>query len=99
MTQGELSLYIIKLVLGGMAAFLAILLWSKTRDAAWMSLVAGAVVSYAGIVYSMLEDMGITFVKDVLVLGMPLTKIIFAVLPSVFFILSFILMLLRHREK
>lgn len=99
MTQGELLLYIIKLVLGGMAAFLAILLWSKTRDAAWMSLVAGAVVSYAGVVYSMLEDMGITFVKDVFVFGMPLTKLIFAVLPSVFFILAFMLMLLRHREK
>lgn len=99
MDQGELLLYIIKLVLGGVASFFAILLWSKTRDAAWMSLVAGAVVSYAGVIYSMLEDMGIAFSKDLHIFGMPLTKLVFAVLPSVFFILAFVLMLLRNREK
>ena len=38
--------YIVKLVLGGLLAFLAIMLWSKTRDPAWMALVAGAITGY-----------------------------------------------------
>ena len=36
----QLLLFIIKLVLGGIAAFLAIFVMSKTRDASWMFLVA-----------------------------------------------------------
>jgi len=92
-----LVLYIIKLVLGGIAAFLAILLWSKTRDAAWMSLVAGVVTSYAGIVYSMLVDLGIVVRTGMLVFGIPIATLLFTVIPTLFYILAFILMLLRNR--
>ena len=47
MTQGDMVLSIVKLVLGGISAFCAIMLWSKTRDAAWMSLAAGVVTETA----------------------------------------------------
>jgi len=97
MNESMLVLYIIKLVLGGIAAFLAILLWSKTRDAAWMSLVAGVVTSYAGIVYSMLVDLGIVVRTGMLVFGIPIAKLLFTVIPTLFYILAFILMLLRNR--
>jgi len=97
MNESMLVLYIIKLVLGGIAAFLAILLWSKTRDAAWMSLVAGVVTSYAGIVYSMLVDLGIVVRTGMLVFGIPIATLLFTVIPTLFYILAFILMLLRNR--
>ncbi len=97
MVQSELLLFIVKLVLGGITAFLAIMLWSKTRDAAWMSLVAGAVTSYAGIVYDMMVRLGIIIPGGVSVAGIPLATLLFTVIPSCFFILAFILMLVRSR--
>ena len=97
MAQSTLVLYIIKLSLGGIAAFLAILLWSKTRDAAWMSLVAGVVTSYAGIVYNMLVDLGIVLSGGPLVFGIPLATLLFTCIPTLFYILAFVLMLIRNK--
>lgn len=97
MMEAEIIFYIIKLVLSGIAAFLAILLWSRTRDSAWMSLVAGAVTGYAGIVYEMLVKIGITGSGGAEVAGIPLASLLFAVVPSVFFIIAFILMIIRTR--
>ena len=97
MVQSEIVFYIIRLVLGGIAAFLAIMLWSRTRDAAWMSLVAGAITGYAGIVYEMLIKLGIASASSLMIGGISLSTLLFAVVPTLFFILAFILMLLRTR--
>jgi|WetSurMetagenome_2_1015567.scaffolds.fasta_scaffold99188_3 hypothetical protein len=97
MVQPQLILFIVKLVFGGITAFLAIMLWSKTRDAAWMALVAGAVTSYAGIVYDMMIQLGIIVPDGVAIKGIPLATLLFTVIPSCFFILAFILMLIRSR--
>ena len=98
MPSSEILMFIIKLVLGGVAAFLAILLWSKTRDIAWMSLVAGTVTSYAGIVYEMMDSFGIFTSKGIEVYGIPLVELFFAVIPTFFYILAFIMMLARTRK-
>ncbi len=97
MTDPQIILYIIKLVLGGIAAFLAIMLWSRTRDASWMSLVAGAVTGYAGIVYELFVRLGVILESRVEFYGIPLSSLLFTVIPSLFFILAFILMLLRTK--
>ncbi len=97
MIAPSLSLYILRLVLGGIAAFFAILLWSKTRDAAWMSLVAGVVTNYAGLVYSLLVDFGIVLEGSIKILGIPLISLCFTVIPYIFFILAFILFLIRNK--
>ncbi|MCR5725133.1 MAG: hypothetical protein K6G80_08625 [Treponema sp.] len=97
MTQQEITLFIIKLALSGVAAFLAIALWSKTREAAWMSMVAGAVTGYASMVYDLLLRLGFLHTDGVQVAGIPLVTLLFTVVPSFFFILAFILMLLRKQ--
>jgi len=97
MQQPQIVLYGIKLVLGGIAAFFAIMLWSKTRDPAWMSLVAGAITSYAGIVFDMMVDLGIIVPGGVQINGIPLAILLFTIIPPLFFILAFILMLVRSR--
>lgn len=97
MIQPEVIFYIIKLVLSGVAAFLAIMLWSRTRDAAWMSLVAGAVTGYAGIVYELLQKIGIAGASGLSVAGIPLASLLFAVIPSLFYIFAFILMIFRTK--
>ncbi len=97
MTQSEIIFYIIKLVLSGFAAFLAILLWSRIRDTAWMSLVAGVVTGYAGIVYEMLVKIGLIGEAGVSLAGIPLASLLFGIIPVIFVILAFILMIHRTR--
>lgn len=95
MPQSELILYIIKLVLGGLAAFTAILLWSKTGEASWMSIIAAIVINYGGTVYDLLVEMGILSVDKLKIGSLPLTSLIFTVLPPLFFILGFSIMISR----
>jgi len=96
MQQTEITLGIIKLVAGGITAFLAIMLWSKTRDISWMSLVAGFITTYAGMVYELMIDLHIITAAGPVVWGLPLSTLLFTIVPFVFFILAFILMLIRR---
>ena len=95
MVDSQLIFFIIKLALGGLTAFFAILLWSKTGDAAWMSLIAAIVINYAGVVYAMLIQLGILAEGKLLIYGLPLTSLLFTIVPQVFVILSLILMIVR----
>ena len=61
MPHSELILYIVKLILGGMAAFSAILLWNRTGESSWMCIIAGMVISYAGTVLSKWEFFPLMF--------------------------------------
>ncbi|MDR2796298.1 MAG: hypothetical protein LBB47_06285, partial [Spirochaetaceae bacterium] len=60
MDTGSLVLIVSRLLLSAAAAVFAVVIWSKTRDAAWMLLVLGAISAYAETVYSILEMFGIT---------------------------------------
>ena len=95
MNQPEMILYVLKLVFGGTTAFLAVVLWSKTKDAAWMAIVAGTVTTYAGLVYNMLIDLYVILPCDAALFGISFTTLIFTVIPYIFFITAFILMLRR----
>ncbi len=97
MSTADLILSVIKLVIGGFAAFFAILLWSKTRDTAWMALVAGTVTSYAGVVYEMLSGFGLFSTGLIQVYGIPIATLFFTIIPPIFYIAAFIIMLSRTR--
>jgi hypothetical protein len=59
MDYGQLVVQFSKLILGAVATFLAIILWSKTRDTAWMLIVIGIIVSYVEVVFVTLNGFGI----------------------------------------
>jgi ABC-type glycerol-3-phosphate transport system permease component len=95
MNTAEIVSVAIKLVLGAAAAFLAILVWAKTRDAAWMLIVLGTVANYIALVYSTLTLFGITtefwLSKNAgLVVASAITC-----LPTLFFIAAFAVMVGR----
>ena len=48
-----------KVIIGGIGTFFAVLLWSKTRDAAWIFVILGVIVEYIAIIYSTLEMFGV----------------------------------------
>ena len=95
MENADLALYIVKLVAGGLTAFTAVLLWSKTRDSSWMAMLGAIVINYAGIVYDLLSDFRIIGSDRIMVGGLPLTSLFFAVVPSCLFMTGMILMLIR----
>ena len=100
MDSGQILFVSSRLILGALASFFAIMLWSKTRDAAWMLLVIGTIAGYVEIVYDILDMFGITR-GDILLIGsVPAAKIILPALRLCFFIAAFVVMVIkrfRHR--
>ena len=101
MTEADIIFFTIKLTLGGIIAFLAILLWSKTRDFAWMNLVLAAVTAYSQIVLDLLIKLGIFSLYKIQIhkSEIPLIQLILTVLPSLFVIIAFILMLIKNKRR
>ena len=56
MITAQIVMFVLKLLLGGAAAFLAMILWNKTGDGAWISIAAGIIVQFAGSIYRLLVD-------------------------------------------
>jgi len=92
MDAGQTIFITSQLVLGAVAAFLAIMLWPKLRDAAWMLIIIGIIVSYIEIVYSILKHFGIGG-EDFLNIGsVPLVSFALPSLRMGFFIAAFAIM-------
>ena len=99
MDAGQEIYILSRLILGALASFFAIMLWSRTRDVAWMFMVIGTIASYVETVYSILKLFGING-GDVLVIGsVPLISIVLPSLPTVFFIAAFAVMVVRKYRR
>lgn len=98
METAELVTLITKLGVGALATFFAIVLWSMTRDTAWLFVIMGVILRYGGIMYSTFQVFGI-LTKEVTVYGLPLVTILLTNLPYVFFAVAFIIMIARSRVR
>lgn len=94
--EPKILLFIIKLVTGGIAAFLAILLMSKKRTVAWAFMVSGFLLSYAALVYELLIELGVLTATRYALWNIPVSTLICAVLPAVCYITAFIIMLCKR---
>jgi len=98
----EISI-LVRLILGALATFFGILLWSRTRDAAWIFVILGILVSYAEIIFSTLRQFGIIQFESLvmpLFRDIPLDQIVQVVLgnlPLLLFTAAFIILVLRRR--
>ena len=96
---------LVRLILGALATFFAILLWSKTRDVAWVLVIVGTLIAYAEIVFTTLEEFGILKERSVSLFGLsaiPFTLLLQTVLsnlPLVLYTLAFIILVLRRRLR
>ena len=95
MDSGQIVYIICRLALGVAAAFLAIMLWSKTRDLAWMLMVFGAIASFVEAVHSILEPFGIAGENILRIGSMPITSLVFPSLLMMFFIAALAVMVVR----
>ena len=99
MTTGILVYLVSRLLIVATATFLAIVLWSRTRDVAWMLIVIGIIASYADILFDILLRFGLIDEAAFSPLGIPLGRILFSTLPYIFFSAAFLVMILRKRVR
>ena len=100
MDSGQVVYILGRLILGAVAAFLAIMLWSRIRDAAWMLVIIGTITAYVETVYSILTFFGIGS-ESIFTLGSrSLLSIVLPCLSMVFFIAAFAVMVARkYRQR
>lgn len=94
--EPKILLFIIKLIAGGIVAFLAILLMSKKRNAGWAFMISGFLLSYASLVYELLIELGVLTATKYGLWGIPVSTLLCATLPSICFITAFIIMLAKR---
>ena len=94
--EPKILLFIIKLVTGGITAFLAILLMSKKRTAAWSFMVSGFLLSYAALVYELLIELGVLTATKYGLWGIPVSPLVCVILPALCYIIAFIIMLAKR---
>ncbi|MDR1239949.1 MAG: hypothetical protein LBK27_07535 [Treponema sp.] len=99
MDTGQIVYITSRLVLGALASFFAIMLWSKTRDVAWMLIVIGTVAAYIETVYSILDIFGVSGGDRFLIGSVPAAAIILPCLRTTFFIIAFIVMVFRKYRR
>jgi hypothetical protein len=99
MDSGQVTFIISRLALGALASFFAIMLWSKTRDIAWMLMVIGTIAAYVETVYSILELFGITGGTVLSIGSVPLVSSVLPCLPTVFLIAAFAVMVFRKYRR
>jgi hypothetical protein len=99
MDIGEVIYTSSRLFFGALAAFFAIVLWSKTRDTAWMLMVIGTIALYVEIVYSILNLFGIAEEAGIIIGSMSLVSLILPNLSIVFFISAFMVMVVRKLRR
>jgi hypothetical protein len=100
MELSELSL-IIRLIIGAITTLFAIILWAKTRDTAWICVVIGIILSYVEIIFTTFRRLGILTAEVFLIWGLPGLDIIQIMLinaPLLFFIMAFIIVILRNKS-
>lgn len=88
----------IKLVFGFVAAIISILLWSKTRDGAWLLMVLGVVFLYIETLFDVLNAFGFIFYDSFKLAGIEILPLFFETLPFVFFSIGMFLFLFRIRK-
>ena len=97
----ELSI-LIRVSVGAVGTFCAILLWAKTRDVAWILVVTGVLLSYAGIIFDTLASLGLFGWEQQPVLGVPagqLARLVLDNLPTLLYSAAFIVAVARRRVR
>lgn len=98
MDSGQTVFIICQLAFGAAATFLAIMLWSKTRDAAWMLIIIGAIIAYIEIVYSILGIFGLSDGDYFLIGSVPVVSFALPLIRMGFFIAAFAVMIFKQTK-
>jgi len=99
MDAGQIIYISSQLILGAAAAFLAIFLWPKIRDAAWMLIIFGTIVAYIETVYSVLKIFGISIDGILVINNIPVISFVLPAIRMIFFIIAFTIMIYKQSRQ
>jgi membrane protein implicated in regulation of membrane protease activity len=99
MDYGPMILHLGRVAMGGIAAFLAIYLWSQTRDVPWMLVIMGIVLRYLEIAFSTLAFFGIIDDTGLVIARVVSVRLLLENLPYLFYSAALILMIRRQRFR
>ncbi len=89
----DLSILVIDLVLSGVVAFSAIMLWSLIREPAWMLVIIGLVIRFGDVAFQTLHRFGIISVIDVRIGDISLFWMLMRATPLLFIIIGIVTMI------
>jgi len=89
----SVALLMTDLIFSGGLAFVAIMLWSLTREPAWMLLIIGVILRFGEVVFQTLDHFGIISLTGIHIAGLPLFWLVLRGVPSIFMITGFIVMI------
>ncbi|HUX13097.1 MAG TPA: hypothetical protein VMW87_08705 [Spirochaetia bacterium] len=99
MSSESMILILSRLSFGAIATFLSILVWSKTRDTAWMLVVIGTIVAYGEVVFTALENFGLARIDFFTIWGVSAVRLLFANLPMLFYSAAFLIVVIRRSRR
>jgi len=99
MDSGQLIYILSRLFLGGVASFLAIMLWARTRDTAWMLIIMGTIAIYGETIYTIVNLFSVDGGSFFSIGDMPLLSILLHNFPMLFFIAAFAVMVARKYRR
>lgn len=91
LSDGAVFELLVRLSLGALASFFAIISWTRTRNLYWVCVIAGILSTYAATLYRALRSFGLFAGPQILVLGAPLGTLISDNLSVLFFLSACIL--------
>jgi hypothetical protein len=98
MPDYSLTYFLIRILLGAVGTFCAILFWPRNRDTAWVFMILGTLVLYLHIVFEMLVKIKLLIPEYFILAGVPLFEgvaVFFANAPFLLFAIGFIIMIAR----
>jgi len=96
MLTEEVLAIVVRLAVGSVATFLAILVWSRTRDTAWIFVVIAMILQYGEIVFTTLELFGLAQAELPVWAGVPLVEIVLQTLPLICLAIAFTIVAARR---
>jgi hypothetical protein len=97
--NSEHIMLVVKLALGSAAAFLSIILWSKTRDTAWMFVIIGVIAGYGETIFLTLKSFGIVSADLLVISDISVFELVLSNLPILFFGAAFLAVIIRRTGK
>lgn len=102
MSTSDLVLNLTRLGVGALATLLAILLWSNTRDSAWMLIITGTIIRYGQVLYDTFRFFGVMPTAHGTFIGLPagaIVRLVLDNLPTALYAVGFIVVLARSRLR
>ncbi|MCP5514682.1 MAG: hypothetical protein H7A26_04370 [Spirochaetales bacterium] len=86
-------------ILAGIAAFIAIIVWVKTRDSSWVFIVLAVLGYYTSVIYNTFIFFGIILQGNYVLYGIDLIYAAFRYIPVLFLIIALVIKAVKNMKR